>query len=390
MLMNSKHAFARMLALALALTSLTGMASAQAPAGDFVAVEGGRVWYQTCGSGPKTMVLIHDGILHSASWDDVWPILCRDFHVVRYDRRGFGRSPAANAPYSPVDDLQAVMHAVGFDHAVLVGSSAGGGLAVDFTLQHPEAVDRLVLSGPDVSGLAVSQHFIDQVTALVQHLKQGDIEGALRNYRWAFAPEHDAAKNQAIALLTSNPQDIHDSNLVRPSPPARPLLASIKAPTLILVGEYDIADVQGQAGALEALIPGAKRIVVGDAGHLMYLEYPEVFAQLVTQFANAQSIAPATSQPGHIEVAMDATAKQAFVGQYQLAPNFILTVTLDGSQLYAQATGQQRSGIFPESPTRFFLKVVDAQLDFDLGPDRRPTSVTLHQNGRDRLAKRIN
>lgn len=87
---------------------------------------------------------------------------------------------------------------------------------------------------------------------------------------------------------------------------------------------------------------------------------------------------------------MDATAKQAFVGQYQLAPNFILTVTLDGNQLYAQATGQQRSGIFPESPTRFFLKVVDAQLDFDLGPDRRPTSVTLHQNGRDRLAKRIN
>lgn len=126
-----------------------------------------------------------------------------------------------------------------------------------------------------------------------------------------------------------------------------------------------------------------------DTGHLMYLEHPDVFAQLVTQFANAQNTPPVNSQSGHTEIAMDTTAKQAFVGQYQLAPNFILTVTLDGDQLYAQATGQQRAAIFPESSAQFFLKVVNAQLSFELGPDGRPTSLTLHQNGRDRQAKRI-
>lgn len=99
----------------------------------------------------------------------------------------------------------------------------------------------------------------------------------------------------------------------------------------------------------------------------------------------------ALGQPSgtHTEIAMDATAKQAFVGQYQLRPNFVLTITLEGNQLYAQATGQSRAAIFPEGPPQFFLKVADAQLTFELGPDRRATSVTMHQHGRERLTKRI-
>jgi pimeloyl-ACP methyl ester carboxylesterase len=107
----------------------------------------------------------------------------------------------------------------------------------------------------------------------------------------------------AVALLKRNPQDIpqdiHDSDLIRHAPSGiplwptaslleakAPLLRGIKEPTLILVGEYDIADVAGQAGALEALIPGAQRVVVPDTGHLMYLEHADAFAALVAQFAN--------------------------------------------------------------------------------------------------------
>jgi len=62
----------RALSFAASLAILTAVpASAQSNGGAFVNVEGGRVWYQTCGSGPKAMVLIHDGSLHSATWDDV-------------------------------------------------------------------------------------------------------------------------------------------------------------------------------------------------------------------------------------------------------------------------------------------------------------------------------
>jgi pimeloyl-ACP methyl ester carboxylesterase len=273
----------RTLALAGVMLSLASAAAAESPPGAFAEVEGGRIWYETCGSGSASIVLLHDGVVHSAGWDEVWPILCRSFRVVRYDRRGYGRSPAAVAPYSATADLAAVMRAAGMDHAAIIGSSAGGGLAVDFTLQHPNAVDRLVLVGADVSGFAVSQHFIDRNTALGRLVVKGDIAGAAQD-RWLFAPEHDAARRRLVELLLANPQDLVHPDPARPAPTARPMLSSIKIPTLILVGEDDIADVQGQAGALEALIPGSRRVVVPDAGHLMYMESPAVFADLVSGF----------------------------------------------------------------------------------------------------------
>jgi 3-oxoadipate enol-lactonase len=282
----------RALSLAFLLAVLTALpvaaqsASAQLDGGAFANVEGGRVWYQTCGSGSKAMVLIHDGTLHSATWDDVWPLFCKDFHVVRYDRRGYGRSPAATGLYTRTDDVLAVMRAAGMAHAVVVGASAGGGIAVDFTLAHPDAVDRLVLVGPSISGLRYSQYFDQRVGEMGQRYRKGDIEGALRG-NWAFAPGHEAALKRAAALLKANPQDGH-GDIARPPPTAEPLLGSIKAPTLVLVGEYDVADNQGEAGVAEALIPRAYRIVVRDTGHLMFMEHPDVFARLVEQFVDAK------------------------------------------------------------------------------------------------------
>jgi pimeloyl-ACP methyl ester carboxylesterase len=63
------------------------------------------------------------------------------------------------------------------------------------------------------------------------------------------------------------------------------LLSTIAKPTLILVGEFDAPDNHAQAGVLEALIPGAKRVVVPGSGHLLYLERPDAFAGLIEPFA---------------------------------------------------------------------------------------------------------
>lgn len=280
----------RALGLAFSLMILTAVpAAAQSDNGAFVNVPGGRLWYQTCGTGPRTMILIHDGLLHSASWDDVWPLLCKDFHVVRYDRRGFGRSPEASEPYAPVDDVEAVMQVAGMAHAIVVGSSAGGGLAVDFTLRHPQQVDRLILSGPQVLGLGQSQYFVDRTIAMQKRQLEGDVENAIRDDGRAFAPGHDAALKRVVALLAANPQDLrHSDVLARPGPPAVPLLPSIKAPTMVLVGTHDTPDVQAWSGAIDAAIPGSHRVVVPDTGHLMYLEHPERFVQLIETFVDAR------------------------------------------------------------------------------------------------------
>ena len=63
--------------------------------GSFAEVEGSKLYYEECGSASQTVVLVHDGVVNSAVWDDVWPEFCKHFHTIRYDRRGYGRSPEA-------------------------------------------------------------------------------------------------------------------------------------------------------------------------------------------------------------------------------------------------------------------------------------------------------
>jgi CubicO group peptidase (beta-lactamase class C family) len=91
----------------------------------------------------------------------------------------------------------------------------------------------------------------------------------------------------------------------------------------------------------------------------------------------------------HKEIAVDPKLFDAYVGQYQLAPNFILTITREGDKLFVQATGQPKLQIFPESALEFFLKVVDAQITFETDSTGRASSFVLHQNGKNMPGKRI-
>jgi hypothetical protein len=79
---------------------------------------------------------------------------------------------------------------------------------------------------------------------------------------------------------------------------------------------------------------------------------------------------------------------QRYVGTYELRPGFDLVVTLESGQLMAQATGQPKFSLFAESETRFFLKAVDAQIEFARGDTGSAAYLTLHQGGRDTKATR--
>jgi hypothetical protein len=80
---------------------------------------------------------------------------------------------------------------------------------------------------------------------------------------------------------------------------------------------------------------------------------------------------------------------ERYVGRYQIAADFILTVTLEDGRLMTQATGQTKLEVFAESETKYFLKAVDAQLTFWNDADGNVASVTLHQGGQDRKAPKI-
>jgi D-alanyl-D-alanine-carboxypeptidase/D-alanyl-D-alanine-endopeptidase len=91
----------------------------------------------------------------------------------------------------------------------------------------------------------------------------------------------------------------------------------------------------------------------------------------------------------HKEITVDPKIFDGYAGRYQLAPSFVVTVTREGSGLFAQATGQPKFEIFPESDRDYFYKVVDAQITFETDSHGRASGLILHQNGLDQPAKRI-
>lgn len=89
------------------------------------------------------------------------------------------------------------------------------------------------------------------------------------------------------------------------------------------------------------------------------------------------------------QLALTTEQLDAYVGKYQLTPQLVFTITRDAGQLSAQLTGQPAVPIYPDKPDHFFYKVVDAQLDFERDGAGRVTALTLHQNGQDLRAPRI-
>ena len=117
---------------------------------------------------------------------------------------------------------------------------------------------------------------------------------------------------------------------------------------------------------------------VDDIGfHLLDAKSPLLSAQ--------QLQSPAT----RVHASIDPATFDRYVGRYQLAPAAVITMTRDGGRFFTQLTGQPVLEVFPESATTFFLKVVDAQLTFEVEGQGRATAVVLRQNGRDQRAPRI-
>lgn len=92
--------------------------------------------------------------------------------------------------------------------------------------------------------------------------------------------------------------------------------------------------------------------------------------------------------PSHTEIQLDEKTLGKYVGKYELTSNFMITITQKENKLFAQATGQSKIEIFAETKTKFFYKVVDAQIEFFMDDAGIVSKLVLHQNG-EHEAKKI-
>jgi pimeloyl-ACP methyl ester carboxylesterase len=254
----------------------------------YIDVNGGRIYYEAAGRGPA-VIMIHDGILHRETWDAQFTEFAGNHRVIRWDRRGYGRSDSPEVPFSNLDDLLALMITLKVERATLMGCSSGGLLSIDFALEHPDRVASLVLVGPIISGFGFSTHFNtrgDRGYPRAGVPVAEKVKYWARKDPWITAPESKAAKDRIELLLTANPQNLSGSGRYARGPgrSAVGLLSDIKVPTLIIAGESDIPDVHAHIGVIQAGIAGSRRVVLTHSGHLAHFEVPDAFNQVVLDF----------------------------------------------------------------------------------------------------------
>lgn len=329
--------------------------------GKFVQANGVKLYYEECGTGAAiNVVLLHDGLLHSVTWDDVWPLLCAKYHVVRYDRRGYGRSDAATAPFAPEEDLLQVLRGVGMERAILIGNSSGAGLALDFALAQPQLVEGMLLIGPVVHGMSSSAYFTERGNRANAPLAQNDVKAAAENWSrdpYLISGANPDARKKLLDTLAANPQNLKSGGQFekRPSPPTVLRLAQIGVPTLVLVGDADIADVIAYAGAIEAELPISFFEVWKGAGHLIQLEKPAELAARFDQFAKLAD---------RRDVSVPVDALRELAGEYKFF-NRTIGISLKGNHLALRLPDLPDKPLFAASPSRFFVRTTPTEFEFE-------------------------
>jgi 3-oxoadipate enol-lactonase len=345
--------------------------------GNYVEVDGTKIWYQECGSSTQgpAVVLLHDGLVHSVTWDSVWQPLCSKYHVVRYDRRGYGRSEPAKTPFVPEEDLMSIMHFVRLDQAVIIGNSSGAGLAIDFALAHPKMVTALVLIGPVVHGMASSDFFVERGNENNAPLIRGDVKAAAERWskdRYLIAGDDPQARQKLYDALAQNPQNLRVAGQfeIRHSPPPVSRLSEIKVPTLVLVGAADIGDVLAYAGAIEAAVPLVSFEIWKDTGHLIQLQRPDA---LVSRFNRFLALAMRK------EATLPERTLAEYVGYYSFNNGNALVDLKDG-HLILEIPGGPYHWLFAGSGSRFFMRTQETEIEFQKGANGVVTGLTIHNS----------
>ncbi len=107
-------------------------------------VNGARLYYEVAGGG-FPLVLNHAGLANCRMWDDHIEVFAQHYRVIRWDFRGYGKSPMVPGPFSGRADLQGLLRALGVGRAHVLGLSLGGRIAIDFALEYPDMVAGLIL-----------------------------------------------------------------------------------------------------------------------------------------------------------------------------------------------------------------------------------------------------
>lgn len=251
-------------------------------------VNGTTLFYEQAGQGPP-IVFIHGFSLDSRMWESQFETFARNYRVIRYDLRGFGRSaPATHDPFDPTQDLKALLDYLNVKSATVVGLSLGGSVAIDFALAFPAYTNGLVAADSGLNGYPWPHGRPTAEPAKIAAAEGIDAAKRLWLNTGLFVPASE--QTHVFTRLTGYIRDysgwhwLNDNPAKLSQPPAIERLHHIQCPTLVIIGERDLQDFHDISTILCDKIPGATRCEISGVGHMSNLEDPLVFNAALLKF----------------------------------------------------------------------------------------------------------
>jgi 3-oxoadipate enol-lactonase len=234
--------------------------------------------------------------LHGIGWDhEMWLPLQQElsarYRVIVGDHRGHGRSDKPPGPYEIeqfADDWYGVLKQLEVENACIIGFSLGGKIAQAFVTKYPEMVSALMLAC--TTGRPNADSKVNTEKRISETLAKGGVAAAQWAAKIIFAPQYAAAEPKKIEEFIQWRGAMDQNALVETARAGTRFdvvdrLKAIKAPAQVVLGEADMLTKPDAVEALWAAMPaGTDLIRVPGAGHMLPVEQPQRFKEIVSSF----------------------------------------------------------------------------------------------------------
>ena len=261
----------------------------QAPAKEAMAeLAGTRLGYWDTGGAGEPIVLLHPASGSTLVWLYQQPVFSKvGYRVIAYSRRNYYNSDPAPAdnPGTASGDLQNFVAFLGLEKFHIVSSAAGGSVAADYALSHPERLLSLTVSS---NNLAAANGYIAEAAANIRTKEWDDLPRWFRE----LGPSYRAANPEGVARWTelNHRSELGKGarqKLVNVVTPEK--LETLKVRTLLLTGAADMFTPPSILRMIARHVPDNEVVIVPECGHSPYWEQPEFFNRTVLEFVGRQS-----------------------------------------------------------------------------------------------------
>jgi pimeloyl-ACP methyl ester carboxylesterase len=256
----------------------------QVPAKEgMVDLPGTRLGYWDTGGNGTPVVFLHPASGSALVWLYQQPVFAKaGYRAIAYSRRNHYNSALASEdnPGIGSEDLHHLSEFLGLKKFHIVGSAAGGSVAVDYALSHPERVLSMTVSS---NNLAARDGYISETAARIRP----KVTETLPRWYWELGPSYRAANPEGVDKWmeinhkseTGKGARQKLANVVTPAK-----LETLKVPTLLIAGAADLATPPSIMRMIARHVPDCEIVVAAECGHSSYWERPEFFNRTVLDF----------------------------------------------------------------------------------------------------------